>query len=766
MEDQTRKLAAIVFTDIVSFTKLTAKDQQKASDLLDTQRAELKPIVESYQGKWVKEMGDGLILTFDTVNKAVHCCIKLQDKAKTIENLSLRIGIHLGEILEKENDIIGDDVNITSRIEPFSAPGGIAISNKVNDTIIRETDFKTKYLGKPKLKGVGQKVEVYCIISHGLPETKLSEVSAKLEKSPALFYSAIGAAVAIPLFIYLLMFQQKGVESIAVLYLDVNRQELNYLQSITEDLIFDLTSSSQGLLSVIEAAQVKEYINSDLSLDAIADDIGADYIFQSSIQPDNNGYQLRCRLFDSNKNQDRLINKWFIESKNLQSIVGVLVDNIIKELDIQMSDSYTRLEYNPEAYDLYLQSKNIYALSDDYEDDLRAVELMKESISKDENLVVAQIFLGQMKYELGYFDEASIIYENALIKSKSLQDNSGIAESLRKQGQLFRKNKDYEGAISKFGEALAISTVMNDKNSMAKTFNSMAILYYKIKDKDNALKNWLQALTIVEGLDDKLKESKYLNNIGIWYWDDDDYSKAIEYYEKSLLIKEELGDVRNIGKTTNNLGEVYFEMGDYINSIEHFNKSINIKEKLQDKKGLYSTLFNRGETYFYSLDYNNAMNDFRRAINVDGNKNHPYENYRYLGMSHFYLSNFDSCNFYLQQSSEFYSKDKRKVSSILPFLAISYNETGAKTLSENAINNLLEIISEVDPYDKDYVITNWVAFEALNILNKKSDARAFLENAYFELRSRSKNIKAKSDRNKYLNTNLHNKINNAWSKKD
>ncbi len=84
MAEPIRKLAAIVFTDIVGFTKLTAEDQQLASDLLDIQRAELKPLVESYQGKWIKEVGDGLILTFDTINKAVHCCIKIQEIAKTI----------------------------------------------------------------------------------------------------------------------------------------------------------------------------------------------------------------------------------------------------------------------------------------------------------------------------------------------------------------------------------------------------------------------------------------------------------------------------------------------------------------------------------------------------------------------------------------------------------------------------------------------------------------------------------------------------------
>ena len=94
-----RKLAAIVFTDIVGFTNLTAKNQQKASDLLDIQRDLLKPLVKSYGGKWVKEMGDGLILTFDTINNAVECCLSIQNKAKKIDDLVLRIGIHLGEIL-------------------------------------------------------------------------------------------------------------------------------------------------------------------------------------------------------------------------------------------------------------------------------------------------------------------------------------------------------------------------------------------------------------------------------------------------------------------------------------------------------------------------------------------------------------------------------------------------------------------------------------------------------------------------------------------
>ena len=87
MSDPKRKLAAIVFTDIVGFTKITADDQTLATSLLDKQRDLLKPIVEEYDGNWLKEMGDGLILLFETVTDAVNCCIKIQDTAKNVASL-------------------------------------------------------------------------------------------------------------------------------------------------------------------------------------------------------------------------------------------------------------------------------------------------------------------------------------------------------------------------------------------------------------------------------------------------------------------------------------------------------------------------------------------------------------------------------------------------------------------------------------------------------------------------------------------------------
>ena len=767
MVDQKRKLAAIVFTDIVGFTKLTAKDQTLASLLLTKQREAFKPIVESHNGTWLKEMGDGLLLIFDTVTEAVNCCIKIQEEAKTIEQMVLRIGIHQGEILMLENDVIGDDVNVASRIEAFSAPGGIAISGKVYDAIVREMHYQTKYLGKPKLKGVGQEVTVYCIISHGLPETNLADVAAKLEDvRPKWFYPAIASLLLVPIIVYFSFFRGERIDSIAVLYMDVgNDPELSYLEAITEDIIFDLTSSSQGLLKVSESVEVKKYKeNSDISVNDVAGELGVDFVFWTKVQQDGPGFKFRYRLYDSDAQKDRFLKTDYIEKNSLQSILGVLISKIVDELDIEQSEQFVRLEYDPESYNLYLQAKSLYTLAKNSEDNNKAISMMEDAISKDDNLVMAQIYLGTMLYDMGNYSQASVIYEKALSKSKSLQDNASMAESYRKQGQLLRKEKDYPGSLAKFSEALSMSTVMNDKSSMAKTLNSMAILNWRTKEKDEALKNWLSALAIVEELGDKPKISKYLNNIGIWYRDDSDYSKSVEYYQRSLEIKEALGDVRNISKTLNNIGNVYFMMGDYENSVEFYGKSVEIKEKLEDNKGLASTLNNIGETYFYQENYDQALKSFRKSISYGGNnKDNVFDNERYMGISHYYLGNFDSCHVYLKRADEYYSMSEVKRMPILPYLIIAKQKVGDNQASKDLLKEFKRIAENNDAEKKDFILANWASYEVLSLLGETKEAKAFLENAYFEVKSRSRDIKNKSDRSKYLSSTFHSKINDAWS---
>ena len=180
--DVKRKLAAIMFTDIAEYTALSGKDENRALELLDKQEKILTPIIEEFNGTLHNRIGDGLLFTFPTVTDAIKCGIKIQKDTKEVEDLNLRIGIHEGEITLKNGDVLGDDVNVASRIDPFAAEGGIVISGKVQQNISSLPEFKTKFISEPLLKGVNQDVKVYCIVSHGLPETDITKVTAKLEK--------------------------------------------------------------------------------------------------------------------------------------------------------------------------------------------------------------------------------------------------------------------------------------------------------------------------------------------------------------------------------------------------------------------------------------------------------------------------------------------------------------------------------------------------------------------------------------------------------
>ena len=128
----TKKLKAIVFTDIVDFTQLSADDEQKALDIIDKQRELLKPIVLEHKGEWLKEIGDGLLFSFDSSLDAVRCSIEIQETLRDVDELNIRIGIHQGDIFVKDGDVFGDDVNIASRVEAFSPEGGISLSDKIS----------------------------------------------------------------------------------------------------------------------------------------------------------------------------------------------------------------------------------------------------------------------------------------------------------------------------------------------------------------------------------------------------------------------------------------------------------------------------------------------------------------------------------------------------------------------------------------------------------------------------------------------------------
>ena len=173
MPNEDRKLAAIMFTDIVGFTEQMGKDEDAALTLLEKKRRITSPLISKFDGELLKEMGDGLLITFPSAVKAANCAIEFQNALKNGTELSIRIGIHIGDVVQKGRDVFGDGVNIASRIESLAETGGIAVSEKVFDDVRNKKNIYSSYLGYKNLKGVDRPIAIYAISSDpsSLPES-------------------------------------------------------------------------------------------------------------------------------------------------------------------------------------------------------------------------------------------------------------------------------------------------------------------------------------------------------------------------------------------------------------------------------------------------------------------------------------------------------------------------------------------------------------------------------------------------------------------
>jgi class 3 adenylate cyclase len=158
-----RKLAAIMFTDIVGYSALMSKDESLALGILDKNRKLHKSALSRHHGEFIKEIGDGTLVIFNSSWDAVHCAMSIQQSLVNDSSYQLRIGIHIGDIIVTENDIFGDGVNIASRIEAGGKAGGIYVSERVYEDIKNKHNIKIEFVGEKTLKNIDHPVKIYSI---------------------------------------------------------------------------------------------------------------------------------------------------------------------------------------------------------------------------------------------------------------------------------------------------------------------------------------------------------------------------------------------------------------------------------------------------------------------------------------------------------------------------------------------------------------------------------------------------------------------------
>ena len=167
-DKEVRKLAAVMFTDIQGYTAFVQQDEKAALAKVAIHRKYLEQFTTEYNGKVIAFYGDGSLSIYDSALDAVHCAIAMQKAYQGDDPIPVRIGIHVGDIVFKDETVYGDGVNIASRLQTSGIPGSVYISDRVQSELANHPEIKTRSIGKKKLKNVTLPVEVFVVTNEGL----------------------------------------------------------------------------------------------------------------------------------------------------------------------------------------------------------------------------------------------------------------------------------------------------------------------------------------------------------------------------------------------------------------------------------------------------------------------------------------------------------------------------------------------------------------------------------------------------------------------
>ena len=176
------QLAAILFTDIVSYTAIMQHDEEQARVIIKRHNSVLEKIVAAHHGEVVNYYGDGSLCIFSSATESVRCAIEVQKELQIEPTVPLRVGLHVGEVFFEDGKALGDGVNIASRIQSLGQGNTILFSNEIHDKIKNNPKFKSMSLGRYEFKNVENPVEVFALANEGLVIPLRKNMQGKLKK--------------------------------------------------------------------------------------------------------------------------------------------------------------------------------------------------------------------------------------------------------------------------------------------------------------------------------------------------------------------------------------------------------------------------------------------------------------------------------------------------------------------------------------------------------------------------------------------------------
>ncbi|WP_028748340.1 adenylate/guanylate cyclase domain-containing protein [Rhizobium mesoamericanum] len=394
-----RKLAAILAADVVGYSRLASEDEDRTLARLRALRSDLiDPTIAVHNGRIIKRTGDGALVEFRSVVDAVRCAIEVQNGmvernagVQQDRRIEFRIGIHLGDVVEEsDGDLMGDGVNIASRLEGIAAPGAICLSEDAYRQVKARLDLSVSDLGNTHLKNIAEPIRIYSL-----------QVGAAAQAKPAV---TAGAAARPPTALP----PELSIAVLPFVNMSGDAEQEYFADGISEDIITALSKLSQ--LFVIARNSSFTFKGRNVNVQEVGHSLNVRYVLEGSVRKSGNKVRITAQLIDAitgghqwAERFDRDLSDIFaVQDDVTQQIVGAL------ELKLAVGDQQrlaTEQTQNLEAYDCFLRGREqMWRLT--REQNIQGRQLLQRAIDLDPKFAPAYAFLA-VSHGLAYVNQWS-----------------------------------------------------------------------------------------------------------------------------------------------------------------------------------------------------------------------------------------------------------------------------------------------------------------------------------------------------------------------
>lgn len=410
MSQSERRLAAIMFTDIVGYTTLTQNNETLALKLLERHRDLIRPALSRYGGREVKTIGDAFLVEFGSALQATECAFEIQKilheyNESASDKISLKIGIHVGDVIHTQGDVYGDAVNIASRIEPLAKGGGVCISGQVYDQVRNKILYQTTKLETGPLKNISLPTDVYRL---DLPWER----------------GDVPDNIALP---------SNRIAVLPFVNISPDPNDEFFADGLTEELITNL-SLVKGL-KIIARTSVMNYKKKEKNISVIGKELGVGTVVEGSVRKAANRIRVTVQVIDANteehlwaSNYDRGLDDIFAVQSDIASRVSEAIPSNISKLKPAQALSKTE---DVRAYMYFLQGKHI--VHSTQEEPLRqSLRFFYKALEADPSFARAYAGVAEAYIALGNWNfitwEESIGSARVAVRS-ALAIDEGLAEA-------------------------------------------------------------------------------------------------------------------------------------------------------------------------------------------------------------------------------------------------------------------------------------------------------------------------------------------------